>query len=457
MLVIAGHFLTHLSIHWLDKSLVPLLAGIFIPLVSYFALTKNKIADKLFPALALIPLLPLSFFTITTPNNLGLLLSSIVFFWIWYESKHGNSQTHLFGLLLSLAACTIHPFIGLPLLVIYLSSILFKSKLKYYWYILYGLILSASLPLTFYLNSLRLGEKLSLKNPFTSLADFLVIFERPHWLWLDKGTVLWQALYIYRDLIKPLVIATIIIGIIVAIKKYQAKQTYFYIASALGLFLSAFWLATTIKFPNVISYEQSVFSFRLIEMTVVLLLPFFILALRELFLLIRKQPGKQLLVSLLLSILLLTSWYFTYPTRDPVSFHTGWNVRAADILTVRFIAERNQHQKDYIVLTNQLVSAAALREFGFNGYLNTAQGEQYFYAIPTGGPLYHYFRKMVYEEPKRDWMEQAMRFANVNKAYFVHTNYWAPAAEIRDQAKLEANNWWELAGARVWVYEYVTH
>jgi len=62
---------------------------------------------------------------------------------------------------------------------------------------------------------------------------------------------------------------------------------------------------------------------------------------------------------------------------------------------------------------------------------------------------------MVYQEPKKQWMEEAMRFAGVKKAYFVHTNYWAPAAEIRDAAKLEADNWWELYGGRVWVYEYL--
>ena len=62
---------------------------------------------------------------------------------------------------------------------------------------------------------------------------------------------------------------------------------------------------------------------------------------------------------------------------------------------------------------------------------------------------------MVYEEPKRQWMEEAMKFAGVKKAYFIHTNYWAPAGEIRDKAKLEADNWWELANGKVWIYEYI--
>ena len=100
------------------------------------------------------------------------------------------------------------------------------------------------------------------------------------------------------------------------------------------------------------------------------------------------------------------------------------------------------------------MATAALHEFGFAKYFNTTAGEQFLYSIPTGGPLYQYFRKMIYEEPKKQWMIEAMNFAHVEKAYFIHTNYWAPAAEIRDKAKLEADSWWEIDNGRVWVYEY---
>ncbi|MEK7084130.1 MAG: hypothetical protein AAB932_02775, partial [Patescibacteria group bacterium] len=131
------------------------------------------------------------------------------------------------------------------------------------------------------------------------------------------------------------------------------------------------------------------------------------------------------------------------------------NVRDADIEAVHFIDEHNQGEKNYIVLTNQAVAAAALKEFGFAKYHETPSGEHYFYSIPTGGPLYQFFRNMVYDSPKKEWMLQAMNFAGVPRAYFIHTNYWAPAGEIRDKAKIEAAAWWELGGGRVWVYEYI--
>ncbi|MBT3817108.1 MAG: hypothetical protein HOG08_02055, partial [Candidatus Magasanikbacteria bacterium] len=62
---------------------------------------------------------------------------------------------------------------------------------------------------------------------------------------------------------------------------------------------------------------------------------------------------------------------------------------------------------------------------------------------------------MVYDEPKRAWMIQAMDYANVDKAYFIHTSYWSPAAYLRDEAKKEANAWWTFGADEVWVYEYV--
>lgn len=462
MLVLAVYFITHLPIHPLDKALAPITASLLLPLSAFFAFSRTGLQEKIFPALLMLFFIPLSFFTVTTPNNFALLLSLVLSFWIWHETKNGTIQTHIFGILLALAIIAIHPFIGLPVLIIYLCSITIKQfnhltikpLFKNFVLILYFLFLTAVLPLAFYLNYLRLGEKLALQNPLSHINNFVSIFTRPHWLFLERGDMWLQILYLYRGAIKPLILCMIIIGISIAIKKYKEKITYFYLISASALAVSAFILATTIKFPKVISYEQTVYSQRLLELTLILLLPFFIITLRELFILLRRQPMKQFLISGLFAFLLLISWYFTYPTRNQISLYTGYNIRQADIGAVHFIDNRNNGVKDYIVLTNQTVATAALREFGFAKYLPTPAGEQYFYSIPTGGPLYQYFRKMVYEEPKRKWMEEAMRFAGVKKAYFVHTNYWAPAAVIRDAAKLEADNWWELSGGRVWVYEY---
>lgn len=128
MWVVSSSFITKLSITWLDRSIVPVLASIAIPLSLYFALIKNNFKKKIFPALLLVSLIPLNFFIFTTPNNLALLMSLIIASWIWYESQHGNLHTNIFGILINILNIAIHPIIGLPMFVIYLSSIVYKKN-----------------------------------------------------------------------------------------------------------------------------------------------------------------------------------------------------------------------------------------------------------------------------------------------------------------------------------------
>ncbi len=458
MLVVFSHLVSHVSTEAIDKIIVPIGAGIIVPLITYFSFSRTGFKRKVFPAILLIPLLPLVFFTFTTPNNLALLLAYIVFTWMWYESRNATKKSWIIPSLLILATCSIHPFVGLPLLVVYAGYKLLvplKGKIRTLSHILYGTILTLIIPFAFFINSVRLGEKIGIQNPFANIQTFLLLFKRPHWVWLHKGTLDWQLLYIYRDFIKLLFVILIIVGIVVVIRRYRKQSPSFYITTSISLFISSFILSTAIKFPNVISYEQNVYANRVLEMIMILLVPFLVVTLREVFLRASKKPVIQTSLAIFFSFLLLISWYFTYPTRDPVSFHTGHTVRQADINAIHFIDHRNNNIKDYIVLSNQKVAAAALREFGFVKYFDTPAGKHYFYSIPTGGPLYQFFRKMVYEKPKKEWMEQAMRYVGVKKAYFIHTSYWAPAAEIRDNAKMEANNWWELGDSRVWVYEYL--
>ena len=458
VLVILTHLTTKIPLVTIDKIIVPLGAGLLAPLLTYFSLSRAGSKDKLYPAIALLPLLPLNYFSVTTPNNLALLIAYFIFLLIWREKISPQSNTFWLGLVLCLTAVTIHPFVGLPTAVIYFGSRLFKNgnKIKNIIVaVIYPLILALTLPVSFYLNSLRGASGFTLVNPLSHSTNLLLLFAKPHWVWLDRGNFWWQALYIYRGMIKPLFVAAAILGLIMIIKKYKNNLPKFIILSAIGLFISAFILSTSTKFAEVIMYEQNVYAERVLELMLVLLIPGFVLGLREFFIRIKKHGSKQFMTALFFSFLLLISWYFTYPTRDAVAFHTGWSVRGADITTVHFIDNLNQNKKDYIVIANQLLGAAALQEFGFEKYFKTPTGEHYFYSIPTGGPLYQYFRKMIYQQPKRQWMEEAMAIAGVKKAYFVHTNYWAPAAEIRDQATLEANRWWELENGRVWIYEYI--
>lgn len=451
MLALSLHAVTGVRIALLDTLLVPLLSSISIPLFAYRSLKEKVKGEYLLPAIIFLTFIPLSFFTFTTPNNLALLVALWVIFWIVYEQQHATMRTHIFGALLSILACSIHPFVGIPILLVYAGSLVLRKWDSLFSRVGYVIALIFGLPAVLWLNGIRLGEQMMLHNPLARLHPFIRLFQKPHWFSFENAPFGWQVLYGYRLALIPLALAISVVGLYYLLKRKQ--RDYFFLISVIGLFLSAFFLSTSIEFRNVISYEQGVYGQRVLQLCFVLLFPFFLFG--TVHLMQYKRCSKKFLFPFFVAGLLLVSWYFTYPTRDPISLHTGYAVRDADIEAVHFIHQRNENKNDYIVLTNQIVSAAAIKELGFFSYHDTVQGEQYAYAIPTGGPFYQYFRKMVYEEPKREWMEQAMTFAGVSRAYFVHTDYWAPAATIRDEAKKEADDWWELGDGRVWVYEYI--
>lgn len=457
MIAIATALIAQLDVQIVDRLLVPVFAIIALMPMAYFAFSRSDQNKHLFPSLLLLFFIPFSFFTFTTPNNLALVFALITFFWIWHESQHATVRTRIFGILMTLTAITIHPFIGVPALLIYLGSLIKKNILLA---IGYWLSLTLALPLLFLLNSFIQSGNLTVANPFSNLTPFLRIFEPPHWFIFDTAPFIWQLLYSYRLALPWLIVGVITVGLMLIVsakgsKFYIQNSKFFYPGTIISLLLSTFLLATAAPIAGVISYEQNVFARRLLELALLFSLPLFLVAAQWIMTKAMKSPAR-LLLTLAIPLLLLTSFYFTYPTRDPVSLHTGYAVRDADIEAVHFIDERNGGEKNYIVLTNQTVAVAALREFGFEHYLDAPDGEHFFYSIPTGGPLYQFFRSMVYEQPIKKHMTDAMDYVNVDRAYFVHTNYWAPAGEIRDAAKLEADNWWELAEGRVWVYEYVS-
>ncbi|MCF6276659.1 MAG: hypothetical protein L3J07_02300 [Candidatus Magasanikbacteria bacterium] len=447
-LVLLIHFLTNFSIEIIDKALVPISSAILIPLSTYFTFKKLEFKKFTIISIALIPLFPLSFFIQTTPNSLSLLLFYVVILWIWKEFKETNWRSNLFGILTSLTICLIHPLIGIPTLIIYIFSLLDKNNKIFSK--MYGVLLVLAIPTTLIASSLLSSGKPNIHfNP----TNFLELFKQPFWYIFENAPIIWRLLYFAKSLLIPTIILIAIYGFFITTQKYKFTKANFFAKTIVYLFISAFITSSVLFFTDVISYEQANYAKRILTMVSLILIPFIAISFREFFIKFSTTIFKKVIISILGSIFLLGSFYFTYPTRDKVSFYTGFTVRDADIEVVNFIENRNKDQ-DYIVITNQIISAAAIHEFGFKKYYNTVEGEQFFYSIPTGGPMYKFFGKMVYEDAKKEWMIEAMDFMGVDKAYFVHTSYWAPAGEIRDKAKLEADAWWEFGPMQLWVYEY---
>ena len=178
---------------------------------------------------------------------------------------------------------------------------------------------------------------------------------------------------------------------------------------------------------------------------------------------------------IMIALFITLSFYFSYPQRNIKSRFPGFNVTASDFKAAEWIHERekksspplegvvrggtlteqnDEHDIDYIVLSNQLVAVAALTNYSFIKTYNTPLGEFFYYSIPTGGPMYKYYGQMLYEGQKREYMEAAMDLVGVDTAYFVINNYWAGSHLITEGAKNTADSWKMIDDGKVWVFVY---
>lgn len=445
-LVVIFHKLTFLPVVLINKFLVPVLASVFIPLT----LTKvfdqwfnNKHAYLLTILFALA--LPFSIFILSTPQNLAFLfLILIILLGLICKSVYDLIVISL----LALAALLTQPIAGIPavfftaLIAIYHSE---NEKIKKYYYTGIFIASSIALPLAFYIfNSTNLESNqqtdvnifssLLPKLSFPSLDDFILNF-----------------VYLYGFNLKFIIGTLFIVGFFLAWKHRQKCKIFSLYFLMFASSIASYFLTKFNSFSFLIDYERENYLERILIVSVIFLTPFIILTFYSFALKILKQ-SNFIKYSLLIftSVIISASLYYSYPRFDNYFNSHGYSVSATDIEAVRFINESTND--DYIVLANQQVSVAALREFGFKKYY---KDDIFYYPIPTGAPLYSYYLDMVYDKPSRETMHKAMELAGVNKGYFVLNKYWWAFPKILDEAKLEADNYKNFNNGEVWVFEYL--
>ncbi len=435
------HLITGLSIAAIDTALVPTLAGIYLPLL-FLTHVKRFTAPHPATIVILASLIPLPFFIFTTPHALSLLLALFCILSLLHK------RDHILPSVLALAVTCVHPLIGVPLLLVtgLFHPILQKKYISAALYI--GILLAVPIMLLVYGKLSGTGVTLSSIH-YAVIPSLLNPFIIPHYFFLSGAPTLLFTLYAYKIVILP------IVGVILAFIGYR-KSFAPLVKAAIALTFSGVIVASVITIPGVIGYEQLNYAMRLLQLAILSLFPLYLAGIQKILPILTATRFRRMLCLLCATGLLTISWYFTYPTRDAISHYTGFVVRDVDIEAIEKIDEKEHGQYNYIVLSNQVVSAAALHVHGFAKYHETVDGQQFFFPIPTGGPLYEYFKLMVYSHPKREWMVQAMHYAGVKKAYFIHTNYWYPAAEIRDEAIEGADDWFTIDD-QIWVYEYALH
>ena len=485
--------ITSLPIFYLDVYLVPILASISLPIVVSNVLKKIwNIPYKVGILLTLfIPFIPFLSLHLTTPHNLVILFTILIVFTTLGYLK--NKTPLIIPFSLSLASLATHPLVAAPTFVFLIATMIIKKtsargrtslwleKLSPISYLLSFLLITLTVPILFILNNFLANAPLpTFTNPLSSLPYFLELFARPYW-YLENALIIYELLYTWQLLIIPIAISLCFAGFFISKKKLKAE--YLFPIATISFFLSAWLLRSWIVFPDVVSYEQGDYPLRLLKTSLIFILPFGtfmiykILANLQTYKLTNLSKTRKTAMTItlvtIISASLMLSFYFSYPQRNIKSRFPGFNITAADFQAVEWIHEREKKtfrsigridgpslflstqvaEIDYIVLSNQLVSASALTKYSFAKYFQTESGEIFYYSIPTGGKLYQQYGKMLYEGQKREYMEDAMQIAGVDKAYFVVNSYWANADKIIEGAKESADGW-EVINNQVWIFIY---
>lgn len=456
-LIISLSKLTGISLVFLNKIFVPLLASLLLPALFFSFLKKIKPQASLKSILlSIIALLFIGFspFIVTTPQNLSylFLIAAIIFAL--------KEKTLILAIIFSLATITIHPLSGIPAIGFLLFIFYFKHQdlLAMKWkrglFILTILFNTLSLPLALFLGG---GKNISLIGIKTAIINILQTITNLQSA--NQEVFILNLTYFFQKNFAIIITIIIIFSINFFFKKFKKEITnnsYFKfkaLFSSIITLMISYFLGAMIMFQDVINYEQSDYIKRILILVIIFSLPFILLALESLVSkIITKNCFSKLMWLIFFIILILISLYTSHPRLDNYYNSRGFSISDNDLKAVQSIED--YAQTEYVVLANQQVSAAALKIFGFDHYLKINNEEIYFYPIPTGGKLYEYYLLAVYDAPSTENIKQALDFTGVDELYLVINKYWHNSATIINEAKVHANDFWQINN-EVFIFRYL--
>ncbi|MDO8559534.1 MAG: hypothetical protein Q7S23_00655 [bacterium] len=228
------------------------------------------------------------------------------------------------------------------------------------------------------------------------------------------------------------------------------------VATSIAL-LTTYLALRQMRFPQLIADEQAVFGQRVLELAGFVLLPLLMAGAQMLLERMSQERVLRAAVVVLGSATLAAAVYLNYPRVDRYRVDRGYNLSAADVAAVRLVAA--DAHGTYLVLANQMTSAAAIREFGFAPAYPTAADPRrtmYTYPVPTGEPLYQKFLAMVREGPERSVVQTAAALSAtpINTVYFILPHYWNDFDRTSAAAQAAADQWWPLDNGKILVFRY---
>lgn len=442
--------LTQLPLDLFNRALLPVAFSIFLPTSLYYFF-QTFTAKKRFALIAglFALILPLTYFINTTPQGLTNLLCLIIILLSFLVTSKQLSIYYLF--FLAILTCTIHPLYGIPIglfvLFTWLRTSALNARIKIAAQCFVGAISTIIFPILFLGNSLFSANKISLGLTASGFNfDKLFQFKKMY-------LFLYDLLYVYGYNFK--LIYLIFVAIALLILWRFNKLRFFRVTLLFAAIFLINYLITKffINLSFMINQDKELFLNRIMELAFYFLLPVVIYAA---YLIIKLSFQKndnyagRLFILFGIALLLTMSFHFSYPIFDNYKNSKEYNVTQADIDSVHYI--HNKTQGDYIVLANQMVAAAAIREFGFSKYYN----DNFYYSIPTGNDnnIYEYYKKMVFETPDKTYALEAMKIAGVNQAYLVVNKYWTNFPKIVEKAKLTADSWQSIDNSENYIFFY---
>ncbi len=453
-LIIILNKILFLPISFLNAFLVPVLASIFVPraIFEYLKKTFDNQNTALLTTLSFL-IIPFSFFIITTPQNLAYLLIIIIII----KSLKVDSYYDLFSLyLLALSALVTQAVAGIPALLFVVIINIFHSNIKFKKSItfLVLLIMTFSLPLSFYLFQKNTGTDLVISSniteniisPIRNTANFSVSPFVP-----KSENIFLNFIYLYAFNLKFVFLLLFLTGAFLYYSNKKECKIFIHFFFAFASLFLAYLLSSFFDYSFLVDYERSDYPKRILLVSSFFFLPFLFLAFYYFFhKLAETKKSIYIPVFIFISVLISTSLYLSYPRYDAYYNSRGYSVGQYDIEATKWIEDNNK--KQYFVLANQQVSAAALKNFGFNKYFSH---NIFYYPIPTSSPLYNHYLEMVYDRPSKDNIKKAMDLININEAYFVLNKYWWAFPKILEEAKLEADSYTSFGEGEVYVFKYL--
>ncbi|MBU1348961.1 hypothetical protein KJ781_02745 [Patescibacteria group bacterium] len=419
-----------------DRWLVPVAAALLLPLIVLVTLRREARSAAGFLCLGLVPL---AGFVATTPQGFAYILG---FAALLLCIGVGDEEIHpLAPLFLATWSTAVHPLAGIPLIFIVGACILVRKHRLWATAlaILTILLAGASVPFMFW--------ALDVARGFMSTWDFDVISTAGPWIarvrellpWIGNRFALWPA---WSTLMMTSLPALLFAGAIAGFVAIRRRTMPLLAGAALALFAAAVVLKGAGDFAFLIDYERGNYADRLNTLAILCLAAAVLPLLPYTWDRLRAAPRIVAACLTLATVGIATGLaYDSLPRHDALVTGRGWTVSRHDMEAVRLI-DRDADGRDYAVLANQSVSAAAVATLGFKRYV----GDVFFYPIPTGGPLYETYLRMTYGKPSRDTVEDAADLAAADIVYVVLNDYWWRSQPVAESIAAIADEEWDIGG-----------